>query len=73
MQRELCPDICPWQNSFLLYISRKPTRTPIRASQKNILPLSAVFGRTTEIFFRICAIFNRTKVTGGHNFIIFAR
>ena len=29
------------------------------------------FGRMTEKFFKICATFNESKVTGGHSFIIF--
>ena len=32
---------------------------------------SAAFGRMTKKFFKICATFDESKVTGGHNFIIF--
>jgi len=35
--------------------------------------MPAAFGRTTEIFFKICAIFNGSKVTGSQHFIILTR
>jgi hypothetical protein len=47
--------------------------TPTRARRKNTLPMPAAFGRTTEIFFKICAIFNGSKMTGSQHFIILTR
>lgn len=38
--------------------------------QKNTLPMPAAFSRTTEFFFKICAIFNGSKVTSSQQFII---
>jgi len=35
--------------------------------------MPAAFSRTTEIFFKICAIFNGSKVTGSQHFIILTR